>query len=325
MSIDADGVDSTHLSPDDAFAALGDDTRMDILQVLGEADEPLAFSELRDRVGMRDSGQFNYHLSKLLGHFVQKTDETYELRQAGRRVVEAVFSGAVTRNPVMEPAEIDDPCPRCGATTLVAYYRERLEHYCTDCPGHYGMQHAKSEYGTAGTGSEDDATYGYLGSVALPPAGLQDRTPAEMFAAATTWGNLEVVSVSRGVCPRCSAPLSESLSICESHDATDGLCGECGNHHEIHVMRHCRNCFYEQGGAFVLALLGNLDLMEFLIDHGINPVAPSTAAAYDAAVMDYDEELSSVDPFRARFTFTIDGDSLTLTVDDDLNVIEETP
>jgi hypothetical protein len=33
-----------------------------------------------------------------------------------------------------------------------------------------------------------------------------------------------------------------------------------------------------------------------------------------------EEDVISVDPFEARFTFTIDGDAITLTVDEDLTV-----
>lgn len=34
-----------------------------------------------------------------------------------------------------------------------------------------------------------------------------------------------------------------------------------------------------------------------------------------------EEEIFGTDPFEARFTFTVDGDALTLTVDDNLNVV----
>jgi hypothetical protein len=91
--------DSERLSPDDAFATLGNETRLGILQTLGRAGEDLSFSVLRDRVGVEDSGQFNYHLEQLVGHFVRKTEDGYQLRRAGRRVVEAVLSGAVTDAP----------------------------------------------------------------------------------------------------------------------------------------------------------------------------------------------------------------------------------
>lgn len=70
--------------------------------------------------------------------------------------------------------------------------------------------------------------------------------------------------------------------------------------------------------------MAHLDLLGFLIAHGINPVSPTAPTAHDAALMDYKEELRSVDPFGARFTFTIENDSLTLIVDDDLNVVEVT-
>lgn len=61
---------SSVLSPDAAFCALGNGTRIRILQTLGEAHDRLSFSELCDRVGIRHGGQFHYHLDELVGHFV---------------------------------------------------------------------------------------------------------------------------------------------------------------------------------------------------------------------------------------------------------------
>lgn len=58
------------LSPDEAFAVLGNETRMEILQSLGEAERPLVFSELREAVEIDDPGQVNYHLNQLKRHFV---------------------------------------------------------------------------------------------------------------------------------------------------------------------------------------------------------------------------------------------------------------
>ncbi|MEF8801746.1 MAG: helix-turn-helix domain-containing protein, partial [Halolamina sp.] len=115
MTTNAD-TSETMLAPDDAFAVLGNETRMEILQTLGEADEPLPFSELRGRVGMRDSGQFNYHLGKLDGHFIKDTDGGYALGQKGSRVIEAVLSGAVTDTPVLDRTPVDMSCYCCGAT-----------------------------------------------------------------------------------------------------------------------------------------------------------------------------------------------------------------
>jgi DNA-binding transcriptional ArsR family regulator len=91
--------DSETLSPDAAFATLGSETRFAVLRALAEADDAVSFSALRDRVGMADSGQFNYHLDRLVGHFVERADDGYRLAPAGERVAEAVLSGAVTERP----------------------------------------------------------------------------------------------------------------------------------------------------------------------------------------------------------------------------------
>lgn len=324
MSPESNGDTRTVLSPNDAFAVLGNETRMEILQTLGNADGPLSFSELRDRVGMRDSGQFNYHLDKVDGHFVSKTGDGYELRQAGRRVIQTVFSGAVTEDPVIEPTVIDEPCPLCGASTVVAFYQERLDHYCTDCNGYYGVTTPLTDEAPSSGRSSEQAEYGYIGSVPFPPAGLQGRTAEEVFQASVAWFLLEVLAIANHVCPRCSAPLEESLRICEEHETTDGTCGKCSHRHAILLNSACSNCLYDRTGAFGLRLLTADDLLAFLLSHGINPISPSARAAYYAVLVDYEEEILSVQPFEARFTFRFDQDTLTLTVDDDLSVVSVT-
>lgn len=317
----SDGTETQTLAPDDAFAALGNETRIEILQTLAESDTPLSFSELRDAVGIRDSGQFNYHLDIIEGHFVRKTDGQYELRQAGRRVIGAVLSGAITEEPVVEPTRIDQPCPICDSPTLVAFSEGRVEHYCTGCAGYYGRARPSSEPAT-GDASNGATEYGYLGSFSLPPAGTKGRTPAELFRAASTWGLLDLITVAAGVCPECSASLRQGPRVCEEHDSTGTHCEQCDNRHAIQIEFECTNCLYGGQAAFVIALMADVTVLSFLATHGINPVAPSDPTAYSAALMDSEEELLSADPFEARFTFTLDDAALTVTVDDDLNVVD---
>lgn len=71
-----------------AFDLLSDPTRVAILRELAAADEPLAFSALRERAEVRDSGRFNYHLTRLRGRLVAHTDDGYELTDDGRRAVD---------------------------------------------------------------------------------------------------------------------------------------------------------------------------------------------------------------------------------------------
>ncbi|APW96600.1 transcriptional regulator [Halobiforma lacisalsi AJ5] len=108
--------------PTDALEALGDETRLAILRTLAEADEPLPFSELRDRVGVRDSGRFNYHLSRLCEYFVRERTDGYELGHAGTRLIatadaattDAAMAGAEGTDGTEPAAESNDGCPVCG-------------------------------------------------------------------------------------------------------------------------------------------------------------------------------------------------------------------
>lgn len=103
--------------PTDALEALGNETRLAILRTLAEADEPLPFSELRDRVGVRDSGRFNYHLSRLCEYFVRERSDGYELGHAGTRLIataDAATAGPEGTDAVEPAAESSDGCPVCG-------------------------------------------------------------------------------------------------------------------------------------------------------------------------------------------------------------------
>lgn len=295
-------------SPDEAFSILGNETRLNILQVLGEADERVAFSELRERVGMRDSGQFNYHLTQLVGHFVDQTDDGYGLRQPGKRVIQSVLSGAVTEEPVIEPTPIDHACPYCGAPGEASYSQGRVELYCTECPGLYGQNERASR---------EAAEKGHVGGLSLPPAGVRDRTIDEIVHTASTWCHLELIAWSCDICPRCSALLTHSVNICGDHDSTDGSCGRCGNRHAIHIESRCTNCFHEMSGIFGNYLMGTPELLAFVAQQGLDPI--SEGIEWGA---EWGEEILSEEPFEARFTTDVDDERVSLTVGADLSVVD---
>ena len=304
-------------APDDAFALLGNETRVAILRILGEAGAPLSFSELHDRVEMRDSGQFNYHLEKLVGHFVSKDDDGYTLRRTGRRVVEAVLSGAVTETPDVTRTPVDESCNRCGAPIEITWDSGSVRMYCTECAGTYGR--------ARGERPAEPAERGYLGRLPLPPAGVRDRTPTEVLRAAWTWGNLEIYAMASDICPRCSATVETTTRVCDDHDATEGLCPTCESVYAVHANIACTNCIFEGGGAAAIALLADTALIAFVTDHGLNPIAPDSIRGLDGVHSDYDEEILQRDPLRARFTFHIGDDSISVTVDENLDVVEREP
>lgn len=292
-------------SPEAAFAALGDETRLAVLRTLGRADEPLAFTELRQRVGYETAGNFSYHLDELLGHFVQKTDVGYQLRRPGERVVEAILSGAVTEAQAIERTGIDRYCPYCDATVELSYRQERVTAYCTECAGVYDRS------------ATDTDTDGLLGYLPLPPAGIKERSLSELEAAAWTWGVRDMIALSNGVCPRCSARLDQSVDVCPNHGSADGLCSDCQNRHRVQIQSRCTNCIFEHSGAFVITLMTNTEFLAFVTAHGLNPVLDHWDFGWD-----YREDVHSIDPFDAEFAFEIDGETLIVTVDEHLAVAE---
>ncbi|MEF8785892.1 MAG: helix-turn-helix domain-containing protein [Haloarculaceae archaeon] len=314
---DGEAETESPLSPDDAFALLGNETRVAILRTLGDARDPLPFSDLHDRIDVRDSGQFNYHLEKLVGHFVRKTEDGYTLSRMGRRVVEAVLSGAVTETPELERTVVDESCEYCGAPVEVTWKEGNIRLFCTECSGRYGRAFGDERKGTV-------VDEGYLGRLPLPPAGVRDRSPTEVFQAAWIAGTLEVYSLAAGICPRCSATVDRTVDVCEDHDASDGPCGSCRSVYAVKVGFRCSNCIYEGGGGIGIGLVASTELLDFVTDHGRNPINPDSIRAVNSITQDYDVAIHSTDPLRVGLTYTIGEDSLSLTVDEELNVLEST-
>ena len=306
---------SSKLSPDEAFSVLGNEARLEILRTLGGAGGPLAYAELFERVEYGDPSNFSYHLERLVGHFVRKREEGYDLYDAGRRVVEAVVSGTVTDTPVVEPTEAEKDCPFCGAPVAVGFQHGRVEQSCTECAGLVRF---------ADSGGRRFTEYGSLGFFLLPPAGVSGRSPQEMLEAAWTWRHADFLTDSAGICSRCSAKLESSVEVCERHDTGDGVCDECEARYAMAFNLHCPNCNYDPKSIAPGVLLANTELLAFLTARGINPFAPESLNRASQALTRYDEEVVSMDPFEARLTFTVERDSLTVTIDDDLSVTDVT-
>jgi hypothetical protein len=87
---------------------------------------------------------------------------------------------------------------------------------------------------------------------------------------------------------------------------------------------YCANCNYDPNSIAPGILLANTELLAFLTTRGINPFAPESLNRTSQAIAQYDEEVVSTEPFEARLTFTADGDSITLTLDEDLSIVEVT-
>lgn len=309
MTYSRDDGESFRLSPDEAFALLGNETRIDILQVLWEAHDPytddngVPFSDLYERVGIEDSGNFNYHLGQLVGHFVTETDDGYELAGPGFRIVQAIIAGTATGDPALPPTPVDVTCPRCDGPVEVSHENGITWAQCTECEGFWSRQRG----GIVGFG--------------LPPNGLRDRTPAEILDATIVYSLHRAETFSDGVCPDCGGTVTASLSVCEHHDAGGGICDTCGNHFLGLVTYVCDSCKSAFRTPSWDPLQNHPAVVTFYHGHGIDHVHTDSWEAMRRG-FEWREQLLSVDPPRLRVTVPLEGDELHATIDETGTVVE---
>ncbi|MEF8774761.1 MAG: ArsR family transcriptional regulator [Halobacteriales archaeon] len=269
------------VAPADAFGLVSDEMRLSILEALWRLDTPARFSDVRAEAEVEDSAHFNYHLGKLAGTFVRKSDAGYELRTAGERVVQAVLAGTFTDHPE-RPIAIDDRCTVCGGPLSARYADEMLAVECTDCG------HVHGEY-------------------PFPPGGLNDRTDPEVLEAFDQRVRHLHCLAKDGVCPECNGRMQTLVE----RDASDGL-----------RARHvCQQCGHELPSAVGLALLDHAAVASFYTDQGVS-LSETPFWQLRWAVDDDPVTVLSKDPWRLRVEMALADETLGVTVDGDLTVVE---
>jgi hypothetical protein len=306
----------------DDFALLANETRLGILLALWEAYDPLAednavsFTELRDRVGLRQGGQFNYHLDKVVGRFVRKTDDGYELRRTGLILVQSIIAGTGMEAPTLDPTEIDDTCEYCGAPTAITYENVYVYRVCTECQG----------WATP----NDHHPSGALSGWTFEPTGLSGRTVEEVFAASTIRTFGWIAMRFEGLCPMCSGAVEWTLDICEEHEpASDGRCPTCGRSDAVLAREACTVCKSAGAGSPGIKILFHPAVVSFFYERGVD-VGFTGDTDFDDAIRilnlaeEFGEEVLSVDPPRVRVTVSHGGDEIHLLLDEDMNVLDVT-
>ncbi|MFB6176604.1 MAG: ArsR family transcriptional regulator, partial [Halobaculum sp.] len=149
------------VAPDDAFAALGDETRLRAIRAVAKAAEPPTFTDLFDASESETSAGFAYHLRQVVGPYLSKDEATeeYTLTSAGRAVARALDAGTFTERVDRDPETIPGTCPVCDTDALTARVTDNVVGVaCTDC-----------------------ATE--LLSLPFPPNGVADRETTEIVSA----------------------------------------------------------------------------------------------------------------------------------------------
>lgn len=279
-----DGLDSA-----DAFSLLGDPIRLEIVSTLHdrEADSPVRFSALYDRVEVRDSAQFNYHLKQLGPHFVSKAEDGYELTAAGRRLARAVTAGTYTDSPRLEPFELDGTCYACGATALwAAYEDERFAIECREC----------------GESVLD---------VRAPPTLVRGRDPEAVAAAFDLWSRMGVEQARQGICPNCGGPVEPAIT----EPTTDEL------DHEVLPAFDCTVCGRRAVTSFGGLAARHPTVEAFHRERGVS-FDDTPYWEIDQYVSSDHVRIVSRDPWLVRVSFFADGDACHVEIDGDLDVVE---
>jgi len=291
-------------APGNPFVSLADETRLGVIEAIGDASGDgeyvtLSYSTIRDALGGVDSGKLNYHLRQLRDRFVERTDEGYRLTVPGIRVYQAVSSGRFDdREPTLSSTPIDTRCPECDERLQAAYDDGLLFVDCPDCSTRYHHY-------------------------PLSP-GVVDRTEDDSLAGLVRIGLtrefVDLRSMRRGICPYCSGYVARSVFT--GDDADTGTmdpplptlsCPLCSwtvrpPIERLAAIHHATATFYEERGY----------------------PAPATRVHSPG---EWAVAVPSTDPLRVEVSVTLDnadpdapehraGDTLRHVVDGDLNVVE---
>lgn len=289
------------------FGLLGDDRRMRILWALWEtfdfgayvteSRDATSFGTLRERAGIDDPGNFNYHLGKLADVLVEGREDGYVLTPLGYNLMRAVDEYAAFEYETREEWVTADPCPFCGGDLVAEYRREVLSVRCRDCRG---------------IAEDGNLTFVQLGATGTERLDAEDLLDAAAIAMLS-----KIRSSLHGVCWNCRAPMTHSFELCSDHERTPGgVCEACSLRFRTQVDADCENCGTNGRGP----------LLEYVV---VSPIAGAAFAAvgegpsqvgawaYRLAVLGAaTERVVGTDPVRVRVDLAVGDERRHVTVED---------
>jgi len=273
-------------SPGDAFAALGNEVRISILRAVADAaeiqGEGLRFKAIYDRTDVDSTSQLSYHLARLEGAFLRKSEEAYALTQAGERVVRAVRSGAYDESPSFEPTTIEGNCPSCGVATLSVAYRDSLLTVeCASC-------------------ASTVVTYD------LPPGASEGRTTTELLRSCNRRAHREYGTALQGTCASCGGKTSVEARESERRDGY--MC-----------LVECAQCGLRLFAPLEVRLFYHPAVVAFYWERG-EDVSNVPLWRLPAYIDDWTVSASGDGGLPCEVTVVYDGDELQTTVGEDMDV-----
>lgn len=275
---------------EDVFSLLASETRLRIIETIGDASGDgeyavLSYRELCDALGVRDTGNLNYHLRKLRDRFVERVEDGYQLTIPGIRVYQAILSGSFGPDHHHVPlAPVDEECLRCSEQLGVRYEDARYYLECGAC----GWTHTRYP---------------------LPPNAFDPDDPESLWLAGRRQTQCALRTFVSGICPYCSGSVRSNLS-------TDGLLGELAEQ-DVFAHHECTHCHWFHHTAMESLALHYPVTRTFHERRGV-PTDPYPGV-FDGEA---EARVESRDPWRVVVTYTLDGDTLRLVVDGSPSVVE---
>lgn len=268
----------------EVFERVSHQTRVEILDALASAqrDAPmdpwLEYTELRERVGIRDNGNLNYHLDQL-GDLILTGEAGYRLSRVGMGLIGTASSGVLDTDWTWGPVDAPGDCRHCGDPLQLRYEDGVLWLTC---------------------GTDEHRT-----GLWVPPSLLEGHTEDELVERIAflenRWGEL----TRRGICSECQGRVEGTLTRYE---------GE-----QYHYLGHCERCGSQHGLPVGLYLLGHPDVQRFSYEHGVD-LRSTPFWTLDWCRLGTETAVST-DPLRIRVDVTHDGDTLSLTLDREGDVV----
>jgi len=221
----------------DLFELVSDETRLAILRELvayrreTSPNDYVGFADLRKRVGRRDSANFNYHLDRLVGRFVEKADEGYRITFQGASVVSPLLAGTYrqTGRREFDPA---GTCPFCDKP-LTGFVEEGL--ITVTCANDHPFRQQ------------------------LPPGVTSEQPVDDLLSIAGMAMRGDIAHVLEGLCPLCYGEMAFSVETDPPAERVSYL-----------YLADCTRCGQRYGGPPEMFALGDMSVVTFYRRHGID-------------------------------------------------------
>lgn len=205
------------LDPTGVFDVASNSTRVEILRVLVSAysDTPndpwLEYTELRKAVGIRDNGNFNYHLDRL-DALVVKGSSGYRISRIGMEIVSAVSSGVFDGEWTWGPVDAPGGCLFCDDSLQIHYEDGILWLTC-----------GRDEHSLA---------------LSVPPSLLDSHPEGDVIERIALVENRWSELIRNGICAECLGYVDGNIEyggVQPAHYHYHGHCHRCGFQHGIPV------------------------------------------------------------------------------------------